>query len=458
MWISWLIACGGPEPADSGAPEVRPPNVLVVLLDDVGNDKIPAYGEHPKPAITPNIDALAAEGVLFRNTWAAATCSPARGALLTGRYGRRYGLGQADTAYTGDYEVPLDEWLVPEMLDAAPDRWSTSLVGKWHLATYQSPSDVRHPGLQGFDWYHASFSNLNEGTPDGPKETYYDWELDDNGDIVQISDRYATTYQIDDALERITEMPEPWFLYLSLNAAHTPLANPPESLLSGDATQADDSDKGVRYHQTLEAADTELGRLLAQVDLADTVVVLTADNGTPSHGILPPLDPSQGKLSLFEGGVNVPLIVAGPPVAVPGSESGALVHLVDVFPTIAELAGVDLRSATRPDGSPLVLDGRSLLPMLADPAAAGRAVVYAEDFGPNGSRTPDHDQRTVRDARFKMIVSPLVGSESLFDLQGRTDDGPELLAAGGLSPEAQAAYTELRAALDTFERELVSDY
>ena len=85
-----LFGCRFPEGADSEPPQA---NVLVLLLDDLGTDKIAAYGDHPSPPPTPTLDALAADGVLFRNTWASCICSPSRGMLLTGRYGRRFGLG-----------------------------------------------------------------------------------------------------------------------------------------------------------------------------------------------------------------------------------------------------------------------------------------------------------------------------------------------------------------------------
>jgi arylsulfatase A-like enzyme len=456
LLLTIATGCGGsPDGPGPGSPDPAvPPNVLVILLDDVGTDKVAAYGEHPQPASTPHLDALAAQGVLFRHAWASATCEPSRGALLTGRYGRRYGLGQTDTAYDGRYQLPLSEVTIPEMLGSAPDEWSSSLVGKWHLATYGSADNLAHPGLQGFDWYHSVVSNLNEGVDPSGRGTYYDWELNDNGVIVPMVDTYVTTRQVDDALDRMAVMPEPWLLYLSLNAAHTPLAEPPPELLPVATDLPDDLEElGVRYHQALQAADTELGRLLAEVDLERTVVIALGDNGTPEHAVLPPLIPSRSKQSLFEGGINVPLIVAGPPVAEPGSESGALVHLVDVFATVAELAGVDLAALRGGDGEPVVIDGQSLVPFLRDPGAAGREVVYAEKFSPNGAVVPESDQRTVRDDRFKLLVS-LEGGSALFDLEGRTDDGPDLLSSGPLSPEAAEAYERLSSAMRGFEADL----
>ncbi len=449
---------GSPTPAnvetalpdtDAPAPTGGPPNILVVLADDIGVDKIGAYGEHPVPVPTPSIDALAASGVLFRNAWAYPSCSPTRAALLTGRYGRRTGVGNVVDAYDGGYELPAREVTIPEMLASARDLWASGVVGKWHLATWASDSNIRHPGVQGFPWYRTNLSNIDQGSTDAV-ETYYDWELDDNGVLSQQT-AYLTTFQVDAALERMATAPEPWFVYLALSAPHTPLSEPPRDLYT---LPTPGNVQSQRYHAVAEAMDTELGRLLAQVDLRDTVVVFMGDNGTPDHAVLPPRDPASSKLTLFEGGVNVPLVVAGPLVTAPG-ESAALVHAVDVFATVADVAGVDLAALQGTDGGPIPVDGRSLRPFLEDPGAPGRSVLYTETFSPLGFRDLNVDERAVRDDRFKLMVDEKSGKQALFDLAGRPDDGPDLLAGGPLAPEASAAYASLSAALDAFRADLV---
>ncbi len=437
-----------PDTQGSGRPRI-PPNVLVVLADDIGVDKIGAYGEHPLPVPTPSIDALAASGVLFRNAWAYPSCSPTRAALLTGRYGRRTGVGDVVDAYDGTYELPAREITIPEMLALAQDPWTSGVVGKWHLATWGSESNIRHPGVQGFPWYRTNLSNIEQSSIE-KTETYSDWELDDNG-VLSWQTTYLTTFQVDAALERMATVPEPWFLYLALTAAHTPLHEPPRELYTlptpGDV-------QAQRYHAVAEAMDTELGRLFAAVDLTDTVVVFMGDNGTPDHAVLAPRDPAASKLTLLEGGVNVPLVVAGPLVAAPG-ESAALVHAVDVFATVADVAGVDLAAVRADDGVAVPVDGRSLRPFLEDPGSAGRSVVYTEKFSPLGFRDLKVDQRAVRDARYKLMVDEKTGEEALFDLAGRPDDGPDLLGTGPLPAEAAAAYASLTAALDAFRSDLV---
>ena len=157
---------------------------------------------------------------------------------------------------------------------------------------------------------------------------------------------------------------------------------------------------------------------------------------------------------MFEGGLNVPFIVAGPLVNTPG-ESAALVHGVDIFATAAEIAGVDLASVVDDAGVVIPIDGQSLLPYLADPSTPGRTYLYAEQFEPLGFGPYKLDQRAVRDARFKLVIDGLTGSEKLFDLQGRFDDGPDLITAGPLDPVAAAALVGLEAAMADFGTQLV---
>jgi arylsulfatase B len=446
-----VCACRSePSPSPEPAPEL-PPNVLVLLSDDQGTDKIAAYGEHPSPPNTPRIDALARDGLLFRNAWATPSCSPSRAALLTGRTGRRTGVGGVLQVDLGR-EMPLTEVTLPQVLrGAAPDAWATAAVGKWHLGAYAAEVNVDHPRAAGFDTFRGTLGNLYDvGVDDGLRHSYYHWDKIVDG-VLEVSDRYATTDTVDEALALARALPEPWLLYVAFNAPHRPLDPPPEALHTlGPLTESDP--EPLRYHAVVEAMDTEIGRLLDTLEpalLARTTVVFASDNGTPDHAILAPWNPARGKDTPFEGGVNVPLIVAGPEVAAPGTETGALVHLLDLFATIAESAGVDLGGEVPPallDG--VTLDSRSFLPLLrGDPSAQGRDVVHTEQFNPPGRPPYNTDWRMSRDERFKVVTSN--GTPTLFDLEGRFDDGPALDPASIGGPEA-AQVAALQAAHDAY--------
>jgi arylsulfatase A-like enzyme len=342
------------------------------------------------------------------------------------------------------YEVPLSELALPEALEQSPLDHDQAAAGKWHLSGFNSPSAEQHPLLFGFPWYAGSFANLSiTNIPGGPRGTYEHWQKNTNGTF-SFSDTYATTDTVNDALQRIEAMENPWFLWVAFNASHGPFHEPPPDLHTRPSLETEIE----RFDAATEALDSEIGRLLHSMNaetLALTTVIFLSDNGTPAAATAPPLDPSHGKGTLYEGGINIPLIISGPAVEKPGAESAALVHVVDVFATVAELAGVDVTRLENEEGEPIAIDGTSLLPYLEDPALPSqREFVFQDAFTPNGPGPYRSDTRMLRNHRYKLVQSIETGDE-FFDLRGRTDDGPNLL--GSLNAEQQAAYESLRASL-----------
>jgi arylsulfatase A-like enzyme len=164
---------------------------------------------------------------------------------------------------------------------------------------------------------------------------------------------------------------------LAFNAPHTPFHNPPSNLhdyptydtdVDGNVTGAD---RRGAYEASLQALDTELGRLFETVDLDNTNIILIGDNGTPGAVVQAPYSSDHAKGSLYEGGVHVPLIMAGPDVTRTGL-SNKIVHCVDLFSTILELADIDVASATADVDT---IDSKSLIPILNGQDSVGRCVV-----------------------------------------------------------------------------------
>ncbi len=455
---------GGPPPGldppgpseslpDTGEPQVPVTggNMLILLTDDQGTDMVAAYGEHPTPPNTPNIDQLAAEGMLFRNAWATPICSPTRAALLSGRTGRRTGLGGV-TQYRSGIELPVDEVVLPEVLRHAEPPYANAALGKWHIGSYNGVSGIDHAVLLGFDSFAGSVGNLYDRTvDDGQVHNFSHWEKIVDGEVVK-SDTYATTDTVDDALAQIATLPEPWLIYVAFNAPHKPLSPPPDELVTAPAVPFE-GDR-ARYPKVVEALDTEIGRLLGSLgpDLrARTHVLFLSDNGTPGHAVRPPRSPAQAKDTPFEGGINVPFIVTGPAVTVPGTETEALVHVVDLMPTLAELAGVPLvGEGSPPELDGVALDGVSFVPVLANPDARVRDAVHAEKFLPNG--LPPYnttDWQLTRGERFKILWTPSPYSPVYFDLQGRDDDGLPI-DPNALAPDERAQLDALWVAHEAY--------
>ncbi|MEZ4316754.1 MAG: sulfatase-like hydrolase/transferase [Myxococcota bacterium] len=412
---------------DVAAYEVPEPlggNVLVLLLDDVGVDKVGAYG-WDSAGRTPRLDGLADAGVRFTRAYASPVCSPTRGTLMTGRMPRRTGLGWIADTGTRDIFLPYESTIIPEMLEEArgADAWSDSAIGKWHMAGPQAPDWLMHPLDSGFSWFAGAPGNPQYQ----PDRGYFAWTKNVNGTLEE-SVTYMTTDSIDDALARIEVLPEPWFVYVAFNAVHTPLALPPADLVS-QPLPTDPIPTSELYDLVLEALDTEIGRLLDTVDpdvLARTTVMAIGDNGTSDHGVPNDVDLGRNKHTPYEGGIRVPFIVTGPHVREPGRTSDALVHVADVLPTVADLAGIPLSgdgeaSTAAFQGSvlelsdPVVLDGRSLLPHLLAPGAPGRDWVYAEGVG-NGPPPYTIDRRAVQTHTHKLVRWN--GRDELYVLEG----------------------------------------
>lgn len=404
--------------------EAPPPNLLLVIADDVGTDLITAYGPGDEAAPTPTLDALAAEGVRFDRAWATPWCSPTRATLATGRFGRRYGLGRALEPLEETAGLPLTEVTLAEVLrDEASTPYARAVLGKWHLDSYLGPASLRAPLDQGFQHHQGPFANLvADHAIDGGPMGYRAWERVTDG-VIDHVEGYATSATADDAIAWLDAQGDaPWFLWLAFPAAHSPWSLPPPEL-HGYGEPSEPS-RPLKIRAMVEALDRELGRVLASLPPAvrsRTVIVFVGDNGSPTDAAIRRTErPRKG--AVWEGGVHVPLIVAGPGVVAPGRTVDALVQTVDLMPTLAELAGVDAQALG------LVLDGTSFAGHLVDAdAPAVRQLSYAEAFEANGPGPWFVDQRAVRDARHK-LVRRAGRDDALFDLDLDPTEATNLLA------------------------------
>ena len=439
LFIAGAILIPGPgeRTARGPAPGAAPPNFLVVLLDDVGVDKVGAYGEHPDAGPTPVFDLVATHGVLYRNAWAMPVCSPTRASTLTGRSPARHGIGIG--VGNNGLTISADEVMLPRILGRLGYR--SAMVGKWHLSG-AGVDFPRHPIDCGFDRVAGPKQNIGD---------FSNWVRHESDGVTEssaVTNAYATTQQVDDALAIIDEWSDggaPWLMWLAFNAPHTPLHAPPEHLhTQGPLTGGEPAP--VLYRAMLEAADAELGRLLAGMRpaaLANTWVIVLGDNGTPGPSNTPPFGgPGNNKGDVKEGGVNVPMAIWGPGV-VPHEET-RLVGCMDLFNTLLELAG-----GAPPSDRPI--DGRSLVPTLftTDGPPVHRAL-YARTHTPNGA-APTTVSEAARDTRYKLIRHDAPPNDPVsadpiqfFDLVADPFEQDDLVGAlSQLTPEQRARFDAL---------------
>ncbi len=412
-------------------------NILLVIADDYGIDSHSLYNTNPAASLppTPNINALAARGIRFANAYAYPVCSPTRAAILTGRYGFRTGVTDVlDTV--GAQGIYTNEFTLPEVLSATH---RCASVGKWHLGgTAPSPNSVG-------GWPH--FSGSLGGGLGQNAINYFSWTKISNGVTRLNHPIYATTDNVNDALTWLgAQGTNRWFLWLAFNAPHTPYHLPPTNLcpsyagLPGTTGHIQQNQRDY-FEASVEAMDTELGRLLANINTNETTILFIGDNGTMGRIIQPPFINGRGKDTLYEGGVRVPFIVAGPDIVSPGRTSTAVVHVVDLFATILELAGVNAVTALPPS---LTNDSRSLVPVFQNQNfAPTELAVLSEDptDTPAGSLTG----RAARLGQFKLFGWD-GGAEEFFDLTSDPLENTNLLTRT-LTVTEQTHLDQLRAKL-----------
>ncbi len=446
-------------PAWSWSPVVTPPqgsaplpNIVLIVLDDVGVETIRSYGPSVPTPPTPTLSWLAANGVRFTRTYAYPLCSPTRATILTGRHAFRTGMSSLSAAPEAPtYSLPLGELTIPELLADAAEPYASGAFGKWHLGALD---DLTHPIRQGFDVF--------AGTT-GSETNHFSWDLvradRDGADAVHVGSALGpfdeTTYSASvirsAASQWIASASEPFFAYVCFSPPHSPWQVPPSSLLSNPpnsstfpagSIHSTPTARRLAYRWMLESVDTEIRRLLTSVPAAKrprTMVLIVSDNGTPGSvidttstaAVGPPptfsplvYDPAHAKGSVHEQGTRVPMIACGYGVHSGGLACTGLVSTVDVWRTVLDLARV-------PAPSLLEFDGVSFAHMLANPAAASlRTAAFVQLYSPNAPYDPrefDDDcgdfmfwmtghRRAITDGRFKYIRQYNAPYQQAFDL------------------------------------------
>jgi arylsulfatase A-like enzyme len=472
--------------------ENKPPNFLILIGDDMGVETIPCYPVGSAPAKTPHISELCANGMRFDNFWSQPVCSPTRATILTGQFGFRNGVGTPANGPSIDYPIPelpagsaeeardpdlppgaggpgmgggmgggmgansvpeedrddplnqrpsisKDAYGLPAALgaDESLDYQSVAL-GKWHLAS-ETNGGLEHPMIVGFDNYIGNFNG-------GAVESYFAWSKVVDGEITDGQTGYATTETVNDALSWLAESDadKPWLMWVAFNAPHSPYAPPPAELLSEETAAALEGAEGHQvFTAMIEAMDTEIGRLLSEIpeeELANTYVIFLGDNGSPGAMATPPFPGDRAKGQVYQGGVNVPLVITGPGVE-SGVSTDALANSVDLFATLLDLAG----TADDARLDEVVIDGVSLAPVLTDPSADVRSFAYADVFGPQQGQIVN--RKAIRDERYKIIRDLRNETEEFYDLSVDPFEQNDLLQ-GELDDDAQRGYDSLEAQLE----------
>ncbi|MCX6928073.1 MAG: arylsulfatase, partial [Verrucomicrobia bacterium] len=337
------------------AAETRP-NLLHIVADDLGWKDVGFNG--CADIKTPNLDKLCTGGVKLTQFYVQPMCTPTRAALMTGRYPFRYGLQTAVIPSVSTYGLDTTEWLLPQALKEAG--YKTAIIGKWHLGH----ADKKFwPRQRGFDYqYGAMIGELDYFTHE--EQGVLDWYRD-NKPVREKG--YTTTLLGNDAVKYIEAQnpATPFYLYLTFNAPHTPYQAPKEYV----DRYADIADPTRRTYAGMVAClDDNIGRVVAALNnrgLGDnTLILFHSDNGGTRNAMFSgvmadvtkiklPCDNGpyrEGKGTLFDGACRVCACANWPGHIKPGSTVDGMIHAVDLYPTLAALAGASTAMCKPLDG------------------------------------------------------------------------------------------------------------
>jgi arylsulfatase A-like enzyme len=399
------------------------PHILYIIADDLGSADV---GFRGSDITTTNLDSLAKPGARFEQFYVQPMCTPTRAALMTGRYPLRYGLQSFVIIPEQTYGLPTDERLLPQVLDGAGYR--TAIVGKWHLGH----ADQKYwPRQRGFDYQYGPIIgeiDYNTHKVHGTTDWYRNNKrIDEKG--------YVTTLLGQDAVHLVEkhDAATPLFLYLAFTAPHTPF-QAPQAYLDRYKNIADPNRRA--YAAMITAMDDQIGDVLAALDKKgmrdDTLVVFHSDNGgvrsavnagqIETKGQLPASNAPyrDGKGTLYEGGTRVVALASWPGHIKPGSVDQPM-HVVDMLPTLAGLAGASLEG-TKP------LDGMDVWKTIAEGAPSPRKeIVYNVEMF----------RGAVREGDMKLLWrAPLPSRLELYDIANDPFEKTDIAAR---NPETVAA-------------------
>ncbi len=416
------------------------PNVVLILTDDQGYADVSYHGSTEIP--TPNIDRIAAQGVMFTQGYVTfPVCGPSRAALITGRQQDRFGSSRNPLFAPKDSTqgVPLSEETIADALKRAD--YTTGILGKWHLGTHPT----QHPLKRGFDEF---FGFLEGGHNFFPEE----WTFRDDSEVrtqyggyrtrlMRNNGRVDETEYLTDALSREAvsfvnrhSNKSPFFLFVSYNAPHTPVQASDEYLARFSHIE---NEKRRTYAAMVSSVDDGVGRILEALEqqgqLNNTLIIFLSDNGGPTPDNASNNSPLRGvKGSFFEGGIRVPYAMMWPDGIPAGSRYDNPVSSMDIFATAAALAGATPKKQ---------LDGVDLIPF----------VTGKNDASPHPTlfwRNPDRGISVIRDGDWKVIRQR---NETL-QMFNMADDIRE---ANPVAPESVSHLATMLEKLDAWEAGLM---
>lgn len=423
-----------------GTSNNKPPNVIVIISDDQGYADVGFHGSNE--IFTPNIDRIAKNGVVFSEGYVSyAVCSPSRAGLITGRYQNRFGYSRNILLAPNDslMGLPLSEQTLPDVLNNVD--YKTKAIGKWHLGAHKSLV----PEKRGFDEFfgfliggHRYFPEdltLNDLTEARRQMDGYITKIYDNGKRINTK-KYLTEELSDNAVKFIEDNSDnPFFLYLSYNAPHTPLQATTKDL---ERNKHIDIKKRQTYAAMVSSMDDGIGLILDKLEqkniFENTIVFFFSDNGGVEWYNFSDNGPLRGiKGDFFEGGIRVPFAMQWPNKIKPGTIYDKPIIALDIFATVASAAKAEKYIKNE-------IDGVNLMPYLS-----GKKLGSPHEY--LYWKNPDKDIDVIRDDRYKYLR--IKNDEYIFDLKN------DLSEESNIIDLSKPIYDRLKSQFKLWEKEMI---
>lgn len=428
------------------------PNIIVILVDDLGKEWISHYGA--EDISTPNIDALAQSGISFNNVYSMPQCTPSRVSILTGQYPFRHG-------WVNHWDVPrwgggahFDEKMNPSLgIEMKKAGYSTCIAGKWQIDDFRVEKDAL--SKNGFDEF-CMWTGYEAGIEKSAKR-YQDPYIHTNEGSKTYSGKFGPDILKDFVIDFIhNNKQKPMFIYYPMVLPHKPFTDTP---LDSATTNLGKHKAMVKY------TDLVTGEIIKTLEnegiRENTIIIWTADNGTTGAitGRRNGVEVKGGKAKTTEPGINVPFIVSWQGTIASNRISDALIDFTDFFPTCLDLAGVAPKKEWPVGGELLTIDGYSFKDALLNAKDDSHRKWILGMGGGNDARLTENGvenqfifrDRVLRNKNYKLYINSNRKPEKFFDLNNDYEERNNLIDSLN-TEERKINFNELFEVIETFPK------
>ncbi|VGO13310.1 Choline-sulfatase [Pontiella desulfatans] len=440
-------------------------NILFIFIDDIGWGDLSCYGStvtnKAGGVITPNLDAIAAAGIRFTDGYVSApVCSPSRVSVMTGLMPQRFAIHDFLANKSTNDDKKQNDWLQAGTVSAArlfnDAGYATGMFGKWHMGGGRDVDDAPFPQDYGFDESLTSFEGMGDRIlylDDGATHNLSSQNADVPGSIEWVEWEIGADRFTDAAIgfiSRAVASNRNFYVHVPHDDTHSPYDTDPGK--ENDFDHITGNTTAKLFLSELHELDKEIGRLMDALDALgaadNTLVVVVGDNGAPNDSVTPLLSRNGsltgGKWDLWEGGIREPFFIRCPGIVPAGRvNSGTAVSTLDLLPTYAALAGLELPNAP--------FDGEDMSDVFTGSSRARQRPLFWERAYFSGAINNGAPTLAMRNGDYKLLMEPDGSDAQLYHIATDKEESINLIADAGL----QSTVSNMQAQLAAWFHEVV---